>query len=148
MSDERIDRTKNPGSPAIRLGMTYPGSVITALGVRIIDEVKHVLDVYLPDQTRDGDDVFEHERWVSLVSDVAVAMAGGCTILPPAVGKWRAPDGRVVHESTTVVRAYVTQAQLLEGGPHLRRVLTQYQHEAEQAVVLMTLNGAWLELGS
>lgn len=124
---------------------TY-GSVINALGVRIIPEVKHELDVYLPDSTRNGDAVFEHERWVALVSDVAVAMAGGCTILPPAIGKWRGPDGAVVHESTTVVRAFVTQSQLLEGGPHLRRILTQYQREAEQSVVLLTLNGAWLEL--
>lgn len=137
----------NPEAISLPRGIGAPsGSVITALGVRILDEVKHVLDIYLPDSTRDGDPVFEHERWVAIVSDVAVAMAGGCTILPPAVGKWRGPDGRVVHEATTVVRVYVTQAQLLEGGPHLRRTLTQYQRECEQSVVLLTLNGAWLEL--
>jgi hypothetical protein len=128
-------------------GIAFPsGSVITALGVRIIDEVKHVLDIYLPDATRDGDSVFEHEQWIRRVSEVAVAMAGGCTILPTAVGMWRNGVGTLVTEGTTVVRVYVTQAQLLEGGPHLRRTLTQYRREADQSVVLMTLNGAWLEL--
>jgi hypothetical protein len=122
------------------------GSVIRALGVRVLPDVKHVLDIYLPDVTQDGDAVFEHERWVHNIASVAVAMAGGCTVLPTAVGMWRRPDGVLITEGTTVVRAYVTQAQLLEGGPHLRRALTQYRREAAQAVVLLTLNGSWLEL--
>lgn len=123
------------------------GSVTRALGVRIL-ETKHLLEIYLPDATKDGDPVFDHGRWVQLIADAATRMAGGCSILPTAVGQWVNSDGVTIQEATTVVRVYVTQAQLLAGGLALRTRLAQYRRECEQEVVLMTLNGQWLELAA
>lgn len=123
--------------------------VLAALGLRASAEAepRSVLDVYLPDQTQDGDTVLDHSVWVRLVADAAVALAGGCTVLPAARGYWRnSATGQLIQENTTVVRTYATRTQLLEGGAAFRSVLNQYRREADQASVAVTLDGEWLEL--
>lgn len=110
-------------------------------------EPRHVLEVYVPNRTQEGDEVLDHAVWVERIASVLTDVGGGCTILPPAVGLWRNPATReLVREETTVVRVYATREALLEGGPKLRSELAQFKREAEQGAVAMTLDGNWLEL--
>lgn len=105
--------------------------------------------VFIPDQTKDGDYVGAHPAWVERITKELVAAAGGCSVYSAVAGTWvDYATGRVIAENTTVIRAYASAAAWWACSHGIRTTLAQYQREAQQAVVGLTIGGVWCEVTS
>jgi hypothetical protein len=67
------------------------------------------ISIYLPNKDQRGQVVAQIEEWVEVTLAEMIEACGGATLVAPAHGAWKAPDGLIVKESTRVIYSFIRQ---------------------------------------
>ncbi len=101
------------------------------------------LAIYIPDTDRDGNEITDHEAWVSQALELLSMIGGGASAFEDVLGAWLNPETKVlIREYTTIVYSYVKPQSFIDKLPELRAFLHEFGRQTNQGEVLFHWDGA------
>ena len=89
--------------------------------------------IYLPNKNRYDEEIPDIEQWADEAHYVLFTAAGGATRLPPAQGMWlNKQEGKVIHEVTHVVYAFIEPAAFKPNLPLVLDFIHRYGRDTMQ----------------
>jgi hypothetical protein len=105
------------------------------------------ISVYLPDKDRRGELVAQVDEWVEATLTEMIAACGGATLVAPADGAWKSPDGPILRESTRIIYSFIREPDVFVA--HLDRIVTilhSFGKYTNQGEVMIELSSeSWLD---
>lgn len=100
------------------------------------------LSIYIPNKDKDDDVLPNVDVWVDAAITLLTDINGGSTRMPVAKGTWRATDGRVIKEDTTVIYSYIDEPDEFESRLNeITAFLHRFGRTTKQDSVMVEFSG-------
>lgn len=71
--------------------------------------------LFIPSKDKNGNNLTDHDIWVSAAADMLTRVFGGATQMPPAIGKWYNEEtDQIVTESVVLVHSYARDSAITQ----------------------------------